>query len=549
MLIFFILHAFADIPSGSTISEAAYLDIPPNGFASFATVIPELIPPNTPVDPTAGGGEGLGCSYAYNLDNMWVAIEVDSTTVTPQDGYLSMDLELLVNVNDLVDRFAIDFNITSCGFFDSESTCYGFVTSFPAIVQSKIALALVDPDGDGIKELDATIYDLTLEYAVDANNFEIECLAGSILDALSWIGVDVYSFVIDLIGPTLENEIYEQLPELEATIEEAFSNAVINEEIEVGESAINMLLSPEILTIQQEGLRFSFDGRTEILEEASCINDYDSGGSIETEGSANEIGVLQVPSDLGIAIRDEFVNQALYSIWKGGSFCQTIDEDTFALDTSILNLLTGDSFVPLFPETKPMILKMDPRTAPTMSMNSADDIGVNIEDLQLQFISELDYRQTQVLTLSLDTQAGLNLNFDPNTGAAEGALNLDPDEVTSSIVSNELRPDEDQIIIQAFSDQFGSVLDLVGLDALLDSLNFTLPSINGIGVNQIELGGTGTTQSDLGIYASIGPVPYTGGCGEGEESSGGCTTTKTPTGKHLLFVMVLALGCLRRRAT
>ena len=62
---------------------------------------------------------------------------------------------------------------------------------------------LVDPDGDGIKELDATIYDLNLDYEVDANNFEIECLVGSILDALSWIGVDVYSFVLDLIGPTL----------------------------------------------------------------------------------------------------------------------------------------------------------------------------------------------------------------------------------------------------------------------------------------------------------------------------------------------------------
>jgi hypothetical protein len=195
-----------------------------------------------------------------------------------------------------------------------------------------------------------------------------------------------------------------------------------------------------------------------------------------------------------------------------------------------------------------MILQTDPKKPPTMSMNSASDIGVDIEDLQLQFITELDYRQTQLLTISLDTQAGLDLNFDPNTGEIEGALAIDPDQMTARIVANEFRPNDSESITQAFSESFGSVLNLVGLDALLNSLNFTLPSVNGIGVNQIEVAGTGSSQSDLGLYPSIGPVPYTGGCGEGEESSAGCSTTRVPKGKSLLFFMVVVLGYLRRRA-
>ena len=547
MIFSFFFNAFADVPSGSTIEQAASIDIPPDGFLSLSALIPGVIPQEVPVDDTSGGGEGLGCEYTYNISDLWVSLDVDQAVIIPQNGYLTLDVSIMVNLNTLDDRFGLDFVVDSCGWLDSASECNGYVTEFPANAQARLDLALVDPDGDGIQELDATISNLTLDYTADADNFELECLVGSVLDALSWIGVDVYSFVLDLIGPVLEAELQQELPELETSIEEAFANATLDQDLAVGETMMKLTLSPEDINILPDGLRLSFDGMTSVQEIAECILPIDPGGSIETTGTPNPVGQLQEIGDVGIAVQDEFINQALYSLWKGGALCQTIDEETFALDTSILNLLTGDAFSPLFPETKPMILQTLPQKAPTLNMESEDDVGIDIKDLELNFITEVDHRRVQVLSLSIDTLAGLMLNFDANTGVLAGALNIDPNDMTSQILSNEFRPNDAQQITDSFGDQFGSVLNLVGLDSLLGDLNFTLPSIEGLGMNQLITAGTGTEQTDLGLYASVGPVPYTGGCNE--ESEAGCSTTSIPNGKGLLIFMVGVLGYLRRRAT
>ena len=128
----------------------------------------------------------------------------------------------------------------------------------------------------------------------------------------------------------------------------------------------------------------------------------------------------------------------------------------------------------------------------------------------------------------------------------EGQLQLDPNHVTANPSANEFRPEAAQQITDSFVEQFPSILDLVGLDELLGDLTFTMPSVEGIGVNQLLTARTGSQETDLGLYASIGPVPYIGGCNEGEEA--GCSTTKTPSGKGFLIFMVGVLGYLRRRA-
>ena len=550
-MMFFTLFslAFADIPAGSTIEGAGLIDVPPEGFSSISTLLPALIPQTIPVASTTGGGEALSCSYDYGIDNIWVSVSVNTASITPQNGYLSLDIGLLVSINEISDQFALDFAVSNCGFLNAESTCSGYVTTFPATVQARIDLVLLDPDGDGVKELDASINNVSVDYsAVNANNFEINCLVGSILNALNWIGFDMYSFVLDLVRPILENEINNQLPELETTIEEAFANASIDQEFAIGESMMQIVLSPEDIDILPDGLRLSFDGMTAIRDASSCIIDYDTGASKETPGTPNAIGDLAVPADVGITIRDEFINQALYSVWRAGALCQTIDENTFALDSSILQLLTGNVFEEIIPESKPMEIRIDPVQPPTLDMTSTSDVGVSVEDLRLNFFTEIDERTVMALSVSLETTAGLDLVFDPNLGTLEGDIALDPNEITTSIVQNEFRPQDDQIIIDNFAVQFGSVLDLVGLESLLSALNFQLPSVNGVGVTQVELAGTGSTSSDLGSHLSLGPVPYTGGCSS--QGSSGCTTVQHAhnQGKGLLAFMVVVLGYLRRRA-
>ena len=545
MILSLISLAVADIPTGSTIEKAASIDIPPDGFTAVSSLITEIIPEDISVNDTQGDGEGLGCTYTYEISDVLVSLDVDQATITPQDGYLTLDIVILTSLNSTTDRFGLDFAVESCGWFNSESQCNGYVTPLPVNAQARVDLTLIDPDGDGVQELDATVSNLVIDYTADANNFELECLVGSILDALNWIGVDVYSFVLDLIAPTLQAELEQELPRLETTIEEAFANATINQELEVVDAVMTLQLSPEEIDILPQGVRVSFDGMTHVADTAECVLDYDTGSSLATSGEPNPIGELQQQADIGIALQDEFVNQALYSLWKGGVLCQTIDEETFALDTSILNLLTGDSFLDLFEETKPMILEVVPLAPPTLHMQESEHVGVSIADLQLDFITEIDHRRVRVLSISLETIAELILSFDANIGLLEGQLHIDPSDISANISANEFRPDDTQQITESFVDQFPSILDLVGLDELLGDLIFTLPSVEGIGVHQLFTSSTGSEETDLGLYTSIGPVPYTGGCNEGEA---GCSTTHIPSGKGFLLFMVVLLGHLRRRA-
>ena len=58
----------------------------------------------------------------------------------------------------------------------------------------------------------ATVSNLVMDYTVDADNFELECVAGAILDALSWIGVDVYALCL-ISSHQFSAELEQELPE------------------------------------------------------------------------------------------------------------------------------------------------------------------------------------------------------------------------------------------------------------------------------------------------------------------------------------------------
>ena len=82
---------------------------------------------------------------------------------------------------------------------------------------------------------------------------------------------------------------------------------------------------------------------------------------------------LRSHGDVLVTIDDDFANQILYSAWRSGVLCQTIDASTFPIDTSILNLITGDAFMDLFPETSPLIIQTKPSVLLELNMTTASD--------------------------------------------------------------------------------------------------------------------------------------------------------------------------------
>ena len=231
--------------------------------------------------------------------------------------------------------------------------------------------------------------------------------------------------------------------------------------------------------------------------------------------------------------------------------CQTIDASTFPIDTSILNLITGNAFVDLFPETSPLVIQTKPVVPLELNMTTASDAAIDVEELDLDFFAEVDGRQTRILTLGINTDVGINIPFNTQTGDLAVDLDLNGNRVDPTLPYNEFTSDSDDLILDSFIAQFDTILGLIDIDSLIGDLAFTLPAINGVGLSDLEFAGTGQNSEDVGAFASIGVVPYTtgSGCG-GEEGAGceeGCSSNGSTSSKFALLIGILMFGLVRRR--
>ncbi len=532
LLAFFVLGAPAHAsswPAGSTINPGLSADITKEGFDAVAELIPALLPAEIPIETTGDSYAGvldqcyLG-GYAYEISNAKVAIEVGSASITPGDGVLDVNAELLVALNDATDPFGL-YTMVEC----LEDTCYGYVNPFPVNVSTSMMLAIVD-NGDGTRSLDATMGEIVVDYELDgADDIYLgECTIGDIEEVLNYVGISLYDLILSMVGGTLESTIADMGPELEAQIEEAFAAATIEQDLDVGGASIHVLLQPSNVEITPAAARITMEGAFS-GDAASCIESVDPGGSLRTDSELPDADELPsgIPSDyhLGLMVADDFANAALYSFWRGGLLCYTLDENgPVPLDTSMLNLLTDDAFAPLFGEPGPVTIITRPLKPPEVNYTGEHDLGLTVEDLELDFYAELDGRQSRMITLSLDADAGADLAFDDSTGNLEVAVDLSAENITPTVSYNEIEPAANDAVLEKFAGLFGTIIDSVAGD-LLSSLAFALPNFSGIGLQSIDVAANGDASDWLGVYTWLDPVTYgdassCGGCG-GTDTGGG----------------------------
>ena len=113
MLLLVLAGAFANpIPAGEMLSESLMVDIPPQGFEALEGVIPGLIP--SPIEIPEFAEESSTCPtggywYKIELKNATAGIEVQNVFLTPQSGYMDMEMDLAINLNDPNDRFKLNY--------------------------------------------------------------------------------------------------------------------------------------------------------------------------------------------------------------------------------------------------------------------------------------------------------------------------------------------------------------------------------------------------------------------------------------------------------
>ena len=539
--------AIAAHAPGAMIVDGIMVDITPDGFDAIVGVIPTLIPDEIVIPDQADDG-GV---YEYALRGMSIYLEIGDAYITPQDGYLDLDINLQVGVSSSGSPFSIFYEI----LWVINETCYGYVNPFDLDLTAQIGLEVVDTDGDGIGELDATISNLGVDYDIDGiNDIQIsDCSIGYIEDALNFFGLSLFDLVLDLAGPLLDGVIADFAPTLEETIEDAFSAAYISDVTDLNGIELTYEIAPSDILIKPAGLRLALSGGLSVDEPAACIAEYDPGGSLDTPSDPPTIGDGP-PHHAGIYLSDDFGNQALYALWRGGLLCYTVtaEEIGFPIDTSILGLLAGDAFNDLFPESKPLIIETSPVDAPTLAFDGDHDVALELSRMGVDFYGELDYRQALILGMDLNGDVGVDLDLDGATGELGILLDLSGESLGATAARNEFKPDAGSDIEDNFAGVFDTIVGGV-VGGLLEDLSFALPSIEGIGLTDLELEPAGPDQDFLGAYASLGEVSYaSGGCGDsGKKGDSGCDMGCASSGgmspRWGVLAMALSFAFLRRR--
>jgi hypothetical protein len=518
--------ANATVYAGDTpVEGAVHLDISPEGFGALGALVPAIAPSEMPVDGISDGYEGwltcFGGGYEYEVSDLNIGLEFDDVSISPNTGYLDIDIRMYVNVNNASDPFYLYLEALCIG-----DDCDAWVDPFEVNVATTMALEIVE-DPEGNTSMDATIGELSFDYALTGDDVTIEgCALGTILDVLDFIGIDLIDLILPAVSGALDDAVADLAPELETTLEDAFAAAKIEQEIDLQGNTILLSIQPGDIQIKPEGMRLTMDGMTDALETNTCIAEWDEGTFEAHESSPPPIGHVTEGIDSNYAasvlLADEFGNQLLYTVWKTGLLCYTVDDELgFPIDTALLGLLAGEAFKELFPESKPMVIETQPRRAPTLAFTVDNDVNVIIEELGLNFMAELDHRKARVLAMDLEVDAGVDLNFDGTTGGLGVIIDLGADAIESRVASNDFVPEATPAIEESFGTVFtGLVGGLVG--DMIGDLNFNIPGFSGIGLTALSIAPAGLDGDWLGGYAWLGEVSYaSAGCAE--DGSGGCS--------------------------
>ena len=249
------------------LENVMFAESPPEGLDKIASVMSQIIPEQIEIP------EEIQTSWPYiEFTKGWVNLSVTNAELTPMDGYLDLNIDLDIQINDPSDRFKLKYQLVF------PSTCRGFVNTFPANVSGQVYMTLSDEDGDGVKEANVELSDtFTVSYDLTNDKITLEngsnCSVGTLDDIVGWFGGDLYEFILGFVP--VDELLQDSLPELEETIEDAFNEANIEEQLELGDTMLNLKLSPNDISITSDGIRLAFNGQAVTDETADCVAAYD----------------------------------------------------------------------------------------------------------------------------------------------------------------------------------------------------------------------------------------------------------------------------------
>lgn len=540
--------AVAEHPAGSEIAPSVALQVNEEGLGSLSQILPAMVPAEPVMVGDTSDASGWGClGYAYGVENVWVGLAVTGATITPQTGFLNVDLDLDVWVNDASDKFTIDYEALCIG-----ESCPGYVEPFPVKVSLPFALSVVKPSPPELPYFDAQMGQIQVVHNLSGDDIQLDCAIGTIEDVLNIFGLSLYDLIIGLMQGVIEDQVAGMQGDLEATIADALSAASIEESLDINGVIVDLKLVPDDVVISTDGMEILMLGASS-AEQAECVVGLDPGGSLETNGDLPGLDEIPTNSQMAIQVADDFANQLLYAVWRGGVLCFEADEDTLdglPLDSSMLTLIGGEPYAEILPaEVKPLILRTEPDKPPVIDLTGNEDINVLIDDLYVGFYTEIDHRIARALRVELDVDAGVNLNLDTTTGELAIDLNLGTESITATVADDVMVKGHEEAIAEGVAGVFGSIVEPLIGGLVGESLAFPLPVFGTTGLTAISVEATGPDLDWMGVNAGLGEVTYSGaGCDDSSGSGCGDSGCSVAGGGGFGWVLALFGALLRRRS-
>ncbi|MFT6147048.1 MAG: hypothetical protein ACJAZO_000492 [Myxococcota bacterium] len=548
------------VPADAPIERAVSIQVTQTGLDNFGAFLPALIPESLAIDDVRQSGGGGFCLAEFELElgntaagmGVEVALEIVDIRFRPVTGRLNTQIDLLVSINDSGNPFDFNFDVACIS-----GNCAGWVRPFPVTATVPFQLAVVTAP-DGSRVIDATVEPITIDNGLNNTHIELidSCSTLDTIDSvLAAFNLSIYDFIIGVVDPFLAGAIDDQVGDIELQIEDALSAARYEDVIDLAGAELSVLIEPRDIDITPGGLTIDLLGAISSPADP-CIADLDPGGSLLTDTLVPEIGDNPAGTEFIIHVGDELVNQGLYGVWRSGLLCYEISAESeidigFPIDSSLLGLLGGEGFEDILPEEpQPIVIVTNPIEAPTADFEGGYDLTAEVRELGLDIFTEIDFRQTRALGLTIEADAGVDIVFDGNTGLLAADIALGPDNITIIATHNELVVEASAAIEDSVSGLVGVLLDSLVGDAL-SGFEFSLPSFEGVGLVTAEAAPSGDGDW-LGLTATIGDVPYEGaGCDEaggcsGGDTTGGCSSAAGGMGAAL-FLLPLVLVRRRRQ--
>jgi hypothetical protein len=557
-LAIFSATAHADRDAGEAVDEALILDVTESGFAAISEALPAFVPSSIPVPDVRQTGRAL---YDWELlvTGMKASAEVRSAQLRPGDGHLDVTAQTVLRLNSESDRARVRFIYKAPGWLGGPWTltdCRFYLEPVTIDIATRAYVSVV-PNADGVDEIDVTMGTVDWSWSLRGSNLKVSsCPISTLEEIANFVGLSFFDLLVDPLEGLVNDQIQALVRDLGPEIEGALNSLVIDETFAFNGAEMSVRLQPSAAQVVPEGMRITMTG-VATADEHPCIAGNGITASRSTASAPPRIGEHPdgvEPHDIGIIADDDFVNQALFAVYRAGAMCFDLEgsQGEIPLNTNVLGLLAPGAFDPLFPKPQPIRIEVRPTQPPEAAPTGPFDVTVEARELQLDIYAEVDGRQAAIVGVDLDLTAGVDLEFDGTTGGLQAQVTIGGDNLTARGRPNEFVPGvEDQV-----ASRIGGLFDSLAAPLLgdaLSGLSFALPSFGGFGLARLDAAATGSAGEHFGFFAGAGLVPYgSGGCGdEGCGGSDGCDQGCNPmaaSGRGLaLVVLPLTVAMLRRR--